>query len=446
MNATTVCHRRFRRTRALPGYTHCARKAARHIAVIALCCVALVSSSIAEIQLGSLTFAKASAMTLPPAHLAMPGEGLPSAPGMPPNMSRFLNSYAFVSGVGGVAFGGIAAARDDIAVKALTYDPKAADGTRLRVDVASRDTARRLVVPAYDWEFIPAARFVQDNGFAVFTYFGSLLNESDTDRQRRAARGERVLNYHPAFVNTLMGLRIMQADILLLYADACDLPKQDGRYVLGPNEKPPDVAANRRRQQAMRNYMQYLPGGPFRSYVICDYKREVSFSFDGTRLRLSGTPIWFCWKDKVESEVQRQRIHQTVQDNANRLLNAEFSADQRTLGAAAATAKYTPAYRRTRFEALYDKEMSERMLQHMPDYSVRLTAKLASLEGINPAVFRALSNTMQLAAFFRHVRQTDSEAYGAFVETLREVTPLPVVETPTILYEPGTRAPARSGR
>ena len=446
MSATTVCHRRFRRTRTLPGHTSCGRKAVRHIATIALCCIALVSSSIAEIQLGSLSFANPSAMTLPPAHLAMPGEGLPSAPGMPPNMSRFLNSYAFVSGVGGVAFGTIAQARDDIAVKALTYDPEAADGTRLRVDVASRDTARRLVVPAYDWEFIPAARFVHDNGFACFTYFGRLLNESDADRHRRAASGERVLNYHPAFVNTLMGLRIMQADILLLYPDACDLPKQDGKYVLGPNESSPDVDANRRRQAAMRQYMQYLPGGPFRSYVICDYQRDVTFAVDGGRLRLSGTPIWFCWKDKVDSEAQRQRIHQSVQDNANRLLNAEFGADQQALGGTAAMAKYTDTYRRNRFEALYDKEMSDRMLQHMPDYSVRLTAKLASLDGINPAVFGALRNTMQLAAFFRHVRQNNATAYERLMDSLTDVPAGPSVETPTILYESGTRAPPRSGR
>ncbi len=434
-----------RRRKGAAGRRRVTARSSIRLLMMLFLSLAVICSSIAEIELGGIRIPTTGVPTVQPYHLSSYQPTEPGTSPARPDMRQALHSYAFVSGVGGVAFGGVATSRDGIEIGSLIYVPEAEDGERLQVEIRD-DTgeSRRIVLPAYDWEFIPAARFVHDNGFACFTYFGRLVGEDDQDLARRRARGERILNYHPAFLNTLMGLRIMQADLLLIYSDACDLPKQDGEYVLGPNENPPDVRANQRRLQTVLNHIRRLPGRSYRSYVICDYERPVTFGLDGNRLRLTGTPIWFCWKNKVASDEQFRRIHESVQENANQQLRREFNADQRTMGPAAFAAKYTPAYRRARFEELYDVEMSERMLQHMPEYSERLTARIISADGINPPVYRALVQTMRLSAFFRHVQQTDIEVFEAFVSQLEGITPAPAVETPPILHESGRRPARRS--
>src|SRR4051794_8170662 len=101
--------------------------------------------------------------------------------------------------------------------------PERPDGRRLWVHMWTRGGGVKTVMaPIYDWQLIPIARFPDGEQHACFTLFGKLKDGIETEARRD--RGEKILNYHPAFEDTLLGLRLMQADIQILHPDACDLP------------------------------------------------------------------------------------------------------------------------------------------------------------------------------------------------------------------------------
>jgi hypothetical protein len=222
---------------------------------------------LAGLALGNYTFTTAPAPSLSGAHLAQMAGGK--------SMAASLGSYAFVSAVGGVAFGGVASPEAGCSIAALHYRPERADGQRLEIDLTvagRRQTVKALI---FDWQLKPIAEFAATTDYACFTLFGELNDKADAAARR--ARGEDILNYHKAFENTLLGLRLMQADILILRPDACDLVKEDGKWLLGGGEKPPDVQANLARLRRVHDAERLFRGGPFRSYVICD----------------EGSPVWF---------------------------------------------------------------------------------------------------------------------------------------------------------
>jgi hypothetical protein len=152
---------------------------------------------------------------------------------------------AFLASVGGVAFKEIAHPAPGFSAQSieLQYAPQNRDGQRV---VAIVD-GQRVQVNLYDWQLQPVARFAQSNEHAVFTLFGKL----DDKRQRAEVleNGGRIVNYHPAFENTLLGLRMLQLDNLLAASEgddlAVELPQEHNRYLLGPGEPFPDVARNR---------------------------------------------------------------------------------------------------------------------------------------------------------------------------------------------------------
>lgn len=55
------------------------------------------------------------------------------------------------------------------------------------------------------------------------------------------------MNYHAALSDTLLGLRVLMGDPLIIEPDCADPPRQGDEYVLGEGEAAPDVAENEER-------------------------------------------------------------------------------------------------------------------------------------------------------------------------------------------------------
>ena len=178
-----------------------------------------------RLQLGGMTYSRAAAAPL----------------SMPVTMSR-----AFFRGVGGVAFNAVAQGQAGLTVRALRYEASAPDGQRLVIDAQAVDGTRLTVRGhIYDWELLPTARFaLDDNGLAV-TLFGQLQDGEEANRVWET--GGRVINYHRRLDNTLLGLRLLQADMLIIAPEAADLFRVGGRVLLGAGERGHDVTANRGR-------------------------------------------------------------------------------------------------------------------------------------------------------------------------------------------------------
>lgn len=374
----------------------------------------------AAINLGQITYSYAPAMTMEGPHLGQ-------AQVAPNSLREALTSYSFVSSVGGVAFAGTALGKPGFKILDLQYHPERADGDRIEVIFAS-DAGKDLSVraKAYDWQLAPIARFADGKSFACFTLFGRLLDGQD--EKQRLIRGEKILNYHSAFVDTLLGLRLMQADILILYPDSAELASNGERMLLGAGEVSPDTQANRNRLARLHAFESSLSGGPFQSYVICDDKQEVNFGVTNGVLELTGFPLWYCWRNKTSNPQQFRQ----VQEEANRRANEILNQDRATLAA------MSPEEQQRHFHALWDKHVSELLLQDMPVYSRELSTKIRNLDGINTAVYHALVVTMRYAAFFRHVKKEKPKEWESFLESVRSVTTTPEVQTPTVMKLPDT--------
>ena len=287
--------------------------------------IALASTSLG-LELGGLSLGK------------LPTRALTSSMSMAPKF--FLR-------VGGVAFAGVAKGRDEATVVQLRYDNRAPDGERLHVLVRSRDgTTTDAVAPIHDWLLAPIAKFADSQYTACVTLFGEAATAEDA---KRVSPDDMIVGYHPAFTNTILGLRLLQADMLLFRPEATHLITERGEYVLGRGEEAPteaDVSENRTRFNRVRDWIR-KQDEQFSSYVITDIGQPVSFHIDGTRLVLDGRPIWKSWhfskghgervtekrlanaterKKKLQAEWDR-RVRQLSPDVAIIVISNKYSLD-----------------------------------------------------------------------------------------------------------------------
>jgi hypothetical protein len=406
-----------------------------------ICCVTLSvvlifsfpPTSGAELQLGSITFA------YPPAKPLINRT----------TISDGLQSLAFLSTVGGVAFGGVAEGVGTIQVTKLQYSTNLPDGERLSVTITDETGNEQIVkAPIYDWQLIPIARFAEGDQHALVTLFGEL--EDSLDKKRRIKNGHRIVNYHPSLANTLLGLRFLQADSLLLQDDAqdlirdlcCDLAKNNGKYVLGDGEQAPDYKKNLQADNQVAETLRSLVSnnGRFRSYLITDYQQPVTFAAEEGQLLLTGYPLWYCWRLKLDNETILGELATTLRLKAKERLQEEYRWDRRELTPDKLKKKYTKEFKEERAKKIYNNlwldAITDDALQEpeaMLEFSLTLSKSIREVDGINPEVYHALLTTMRYAAFFRYVRTRDPEIYSNFITALAGASRLPSIQTPTVL-------------
>ncbi len=93
----------------------------------------------------------------------------------------------------------------------------------------------------------------------------------------------RIVRFHPALRDTLLGLRLMQLDMLIISEDAADLPKRNDEYVLGRGEVPPDLAANEAAAVSIRDRLDEFA------------KRHESFDSYVSKTFLNPQCSFHCW-------------------------------------------------------------------------------------------------------------------------------------------------------
>jgi len=381
-------------------------------------------------------------------------------------------------GPGGVAFENTAVLAPDLAIQSLniSYDAAQPDGSRMKLTINGLPIKYQI----FDWELAPVAKFSNSPYVACFTYFGELADK--TLENAVLDNGGHILNYHADFFNTLMGWRLSDMDLLIMYDFTTDLPKApNNEYYLGGGEKIPDVTAN---NIGLNNYLIYLTnirnslGYIFQSYVIGDYKKEISVSIKNDSLKLSGYPYYYCWKFKKDfpgyniqhvsdsisarytAILQQKKLENpnfyerglyidslislsekyangyqfyesgtfvdmvalSTREAKRVFLERYYTADLRTM--LVQTAAYMDAY-----SAVYLKEFSDRM-SNVPEM----------IAAANPAVWHATVMTMRTSAFFRYIKKIFPNEWQTFMNQVGQVQPKPVVTTPTVMYDTGNAA------
>lgn len=421
--------------RSLVGCRTTARCLVTALAFFVAC---LPLASQAQTALGELTFLKPQSQALPlnPESFA---KGKTGAPALAAN----LGSHGYLTGVGGVAFAGTAVGADGLRAVDLRYVAGAQDGRRLFVTVEKRDVRRDFPATIYDWQLLPIARFANTDQAACFTLFGQLANQQEQEQRR--ARGEHILGYHAALKDTLLGWRLLQADILIIRPDAAfDLPTENGRYLLGAGEQRwlvagqrPDIAANQANYLKFREFMRGQPR-KFSSFVVCDHGQEVRLSLDAEAktVSLTGFPHWYCWRRKIEGDAAFQNLQAQANAQANKSLQTEMQNDRQVLDPADFNRKWTQEIYSRKCSEIFDQIMSANLVQPLPELSRNISANVRELNGVNPIVYNSLVTTMRYAALFRHVRRENPDAYAKFVESLSAVRLVPSVKTPSIMVDP----------
>ena len=299
-----------------------------------------------------------------------------------------LGSYDFVSSVGGVAFAGIARAGtgSDARVE-LRYLADASDGQRLQVTMGGRTVRAELP----DWMLVPIARFAGSPYDSCVSLFGPRTTDTQYD-----------IVYHEVFQNTLIGLRLLQADMLLFdLSETWRLPKFGGVTILGSGETEPRLMNGR----SVERIQSVLANGRFQSWVMTDRGEDVVFSDEGGTLRLSGEPYYYFWTSDFDA-------YQTRHNELARQANAARTGAER--------------------KRIVDEANRLRpVVQEVTNLTQALRTVRPALRDFNPSVYDAATATMRYAAFFRYASRQNPAAWRAFLTQLNGITPKPSISTPT---------------
>lgn len=394
-------------------------------------------------------------------------------------MAEAMGNGSFVSGVGGVSFDQVAKPAIGQAIGSLTvnYNGKSADGNRLELTINNKPV--KVFLP--DWMLIPIAHYAESPYYSCVTLFGK-LNDKTLEKQVTGHKG-RVINYHPAFDNKLLGIRLAYMDMLIGYGFANDLPRNnEGKYILGTGELKPDTLANKKgafdlSQQIIKTQNKF--DLTFRSYIISDYTRDITFNVSNDSLRISCFPYYFCWIYKHDQPgYDVQKVADSLSATYNRELKAftdakayndwyidkmislfdaydghynfwaegpfvEMKALKTDEEKKLFLGKYAPE---SFYNSILQTEayMDRDSIIYLKGFSDDISSNPEFFEAANPAVWNATVNTMRFAAFFRYVKTTFPESWKAFSDMVKLLDPEPRIVTPTIMYDPDSKAIAEA--
>jgi hypothetical protein len=420
-----------------------------------------------------------------PAQLALGPQRLSSVPAptlrnrtrLSTGLSSGRPRISFVGAIGGVAFDGTARPARGVTVNNLTLDYSAArrDGERMSLAINNESVS----APIYDWQLVPIAKFADSDSYSCFTLFGDLDNAS---QQRRilANRG-RILNYHPSFENTLMGLRLFQLDSLIINRYSWDLVTNGGVYLLGQGESAPNTEQNKSGLVAFwRQNPELGVKGAYQSYVISDNRRRIVFYVQDNELKLQEEPSYYFWRTD-RSALSKEQIKATAAQIANELL-AQVQAlpnpdrdgepwlrdqliqeaqkyddlignyriiealNQPQLLGLLLTKESTERARllaQESLQSILDQLVLLKVLRRIQNaeevtaLSEKISNQTAALRAINPAVWDAGVTLMRYAAFFRYCKQNYPGQWSSFMRQIENAPqPRPIVITPTVMEEP----------
>ena len=383
----------------------------------------------------------------------------------------------YVGRVGGVAFEAVAAPANGVNINSLDlrYSPAKRDGERLSLTVNGN-----AVSPAvYDWQLIPIAKFANSSESACFTLFGQ-LDDPLTERLARAFSGN-VLNYHPSFKDTLVGLRLFQLDNLIINEYAYELPTAKGAYILGAGESAPGNE-NKTAQTAFLSFMERNERlFDYVSYLINDLHREITFDVKDGNLNIQGEPSYYFWdvdraayaslmsgeslaanKRRVSAELRNVRRTNSIRGQKPWLVSelqkgiakykeevGDFeivkSLGYTQLAALLSAADASVLLERQTLPSLTNRLAELRTLEQMPapreltELGQLVAGNIQRVRAINPAVWDTGVTVMRYAAFFRYVKNNHPAQWQAFMAQIeRAPAPVPAVTTPTVMMPPGS--------
>lgn len=347
--------------------------------------------------------------------------------------------YAFHEGTGGIAFESVATPSKTIGNSKISLDYEAG---RFSVMIDNQKIYPELP----DWQLIPTVTFVESPYQVLYSSFG------DTIKNKEAQ-----CRYHPAFLNTLAGLRLFEADLLNLPNILWDLPKNsDGEYILARSEQPYTPQINEMIEQKLYDD---LCGDvkPFSSFILTDKNANISFDIKSRQLQFTGHPYYLFTKNESDLEHidnLKKMLEQTYNDietNSKIFLGSKYTSnlDPRTnLGGLLKVLKENrtdetfnpyPMHgvvaaigRLDSLNLLSDAEIGIK-INILNQYSTTFNGNWELLKKYNFPVYSTVESIARWAAFFRYVKKTNPTSWNNFVRKIsgQPIKDAPKVNTPT---------------
>jgi tetratricopeptide (TPR) repeat protein len=353
-------------------------------------------------------------------------------------------TFGFLRRVGGMAFEQTAKPAAGLAGKPikLGYDKKRVDGYRLAISVGNRYYYPELA----DWMLIPIAKYAN-------TEFTAIVSLTDPD----AEIGVREIVYHPDLKDTLLGLRLLQADMLLIDPENMwPLPRRGGETAMGKGESLPDETDSLKAASEIASFMHEAEAKEFESWLITDMGVDITFSTSGNNFRLAGDFYHYFWRiDPGEEYRKYEEQFDALYDRAEALELQGKTEEADKLYEQAYNLEepaFSEAYRKyvEQSDALYDRakalksqgktEEANKLYKQIaeldrPVIGVRaitdsLKNKRKMLRQVNPPLYEAVNKTMRYAALFRYVKAHNPQSWKAFYAQVATQVPEPDVTTP----------------
>ena len=348
--------------------------------------------------------------------------------------------FSFHEGIGGVAFESVAVPSRAIENSKISLDY---DVNRFSITIGDQ----RIYPEIPDWQLIPTVLFADSPYQVLFSSLGDTIGNQQAQ-----------CRYHPAFLNTLAGLRIFQVDLLNFPSVLWDLPKDsEGKYILARSEKPFAPELNEVIEQTLYDDLAG-EGRPFSSFILTDKNANIGFDIQGRKLRFTGHPYYLFTKN--ESDVEhidnlKNELEQTYADietNARIFLGGKYTSNlnpRTNLGGLLKVLKDNRSDETFNPYALHDVVSAiSRLdsLNSLSDAEIGIKFRVLNqysatfnennwelLEKFNPPLYSNIESIAQWAAFFRYVKKTNPVNWNSFVGKISKLTikDAPKVDTPT---------------
>jgi hypothetical protein len=258
-----------------------------------------------------------------------------------------------------------------------------------------------------DWRLKPIALFADSPYTAAVSLFG------EGPEQERYF----YIQFHDALKDTLLGLRLLQADILLIDpTELWDLPLVGGRKIIGLGEKEPNKTTSLEALQSIKNLIEKEK---YQSWVLTDIG-DGRIETIGNELKIITVPYYHFWimrhKGTGLNIFEIQECDQL--ERLKRILKNVTLPE--------------------RCNTLLTTDVKEEDLEVMPVSELISSIKNAwpTLQRVNEPVYTSVSQMSQFAALFRTVKATNSTGWAEFLKAVRIIRVTPEVQTPNRWEKP----------
>lgn len=214
------------------------------------------------------------------------------------SMSRSVITPRICARVGGVAFVQVAEPEFEVKTVYLSCD----NDSNAAFAVINGQSYR---IPLDVWQLQPIVNYANDDNNAIVTLFG---------------KGDCKIQFHASFIDNLLGLRLLQTDLLLAsnYLDVSDrwkLPSNSsGEYVMAESEKEEyetDTLLYRLLYETSYDTMSLYAslminkamdsiGEQMSTYIYTDFGEKITFNVEDNKLHIKGNPYYrFTSNDSI---------------------------------------------------------------------------------------------------------------------------------------------------